>query len=122
MRIHHRERRSVALSHRLSLAADDLGQPAGRYGRIVHWKRNAPIARGEWEIRHEPCRRFHPTEQLVLTVDRCEQLGVAGDVFRGAEKEHATQPEREVEQGQDSVLQVRVQVNKQVAAGEDVDA
>jgi hypothetical protein len=55
-------------------------------------------------------------------VERREQAGLRGDTLRRAEEQMTARPQGVVEGGQDTLLQTRLEVDHQVAAGDQVEA
>ena len=62
-----------------------------------------------------------PAEEPELRVDRGEEVREGPDRLGRAEDEHAPRVERVVEEGDQALLDRRLQVDQQVPAGEDVD-
>ena len=58
----------------------------------------------------------------MLLADRLEAIRNAADRFGGAEKEHASLAQREMEEGQNFPLRLRAQVDEQIAAGDEIEA
>src|SRR5260221_1923178 len=63
-----------------------------------------------------------PLEDAVLLVERSEQIAVAGDRLRQAEEEEPVGPERVVEDRYKPGLQLRLEIDQQIAAGNQIEA
>ncbi|GJE69431.1 hypothetical protein CHKEEEPN_0959 [Methylorubrum podarium] len=92
------------------------GQPRGR--PVLEPRRG----HGEGEVGQDPAVRLQPAEDARARLDRAEQVGVPGDVLGIAEEQHALRLQREVEDRDDAALQLGVEIDQQVAAGDEVEA
>src|SRR5919204_4154473 len=60
--------------------------------------------------------------ELPMLVENLESIGKRAERFRRAEEQHAALREREMEDGQDPLLRRRLEIDEQVAAGDEIDA
>ena len=76
--------------------------------------------RDDGELEAVVTHRPGPAVDPPFLVDRLEQIGLSADGFRRAQEQVATVVECEVEQADDLFLNLRLQVNQQVAATDHV--
>src|SRR3712207_2060956 len=110
--------RSVALHDALG-AASKAAIGSGRYRLDRTGIRDAPAAGCDREIGQVPRAAVQPPEDAGAAVDGGEKLGMTCHVLGIAEKEEPVRQQREMEQRDDAALQLRVQIDQAVAAGED---
>jgi hypothetical protein len=96
-----------------------------RLGRIVPRRalgcRGLPRAPQNRKIDDVVSRRPEPAEDAPFRRERLEELLVASHGLRAAEKERAALAQREMHQADDPLLRLRLQVDHQVAAGDDIE-
>ena len=63
-----------------------------------------------------------PAENPVALVDRREQIVLLGDVLGNTKKKEATRPQGIMKNRHDLRLEVRIQVDQQIAAADQIDA
>jgi hypothetical protein len=80
-----------------------------------------PAGGRDRKLRQDARARVEPAEDARPAVDGGEQLLVPGHVLGVAQKQEAVGQKREVEEGDDPVLQVGVEIDQQVAAGDQVE-
>ncbi len=113
-------RRGVLLQeHPLEKAVRGGGGRAGgsvRPGAVA--VEEPAVAQGK--IQREPVLHLPAQEDAVHLVHRLEQVGTGGQPLRGPQEEDPPGPEGEMEQGHQLALQVRLEVDEDVAAGDEV--
>jgi hypothetical protein len=77
---------------------------------------------GQREIDRSMAGGPDPAEDAGLLVDRLEELLAAARRLAGAQEEGSSFAQTEVQQGEDAQLEIRLEVDQEVAAADDVEA
>src|SRR5262249_53587928 len=113
-------RRRVLLEHQALEGSIDqllLGRRGHSWVRPRGGSATRRAAR-EGELEDGADRRFDTPEDAKALVHHLEELGMFREALRGAEEEVAARPEGIVEHRNELLLQLRIQVDEQVAAGD----
>src|SRR5689334_21335872 len=119
MVVHDHLSRRITLGNSLgpALTADIRAQRAHRrrfYGRSTRRRRDR-------KLRRQPRSSIEFFEYSGPTIDRCKQFRVPCHVFRVDEEKKTAGQKREMKQRNDKVLQLRIQVDQEVAAGNQIE-
>ena len=79
--------------------------------------------RGQWHHRDLPGRTRHGTPHInaMPPIEGREKRVHVSRRFRAADEKHSAGPQREMENIEDLVLRLLIQINKQIAAGDEID-
>lgn len=119
--VHEHDRRSKPLDQRLlgdwTVTPCTTRYPTGRRKS----QGGASVLGGHGEIQAARCRRIDPPVDTPLLGYRCEKRLLLSDRLRASEKKKATIRQGKMEQPHQPILIIRLDVDQQVSAGNQVD-